>query len=41
MENVPFQRGPLLALGTVAVYVTVIATIATLSFRRRDIAGTS
>ncbi|MDP9332055.1 MAG: hypothetical protein M3Q30_01900 [Actinomycetota bacterium] len=41
LPNASFQRGPLLALLTVTFYVLVITTVATLAFRRRDIASTS
>jgi hypothetical protein len=41
IENVDFTRGPLVALGTIVVYVVVIAGAATITFQRRDIAGTS
>lgn len=41
LENVRFQRGPVVALLTVTLYVSVIVAAATLVFRRRDVAGTS
>ena len=41
MKNVEFTRGPLLALGTIAVYTSVPVIAATMSFQRRDIAGTA
>jgi hypothetical protein len=41
LPDARFQRGPLLALLTLTFYVLVITTIATLAFRRRDIASTS
>jgi hypothetical protein len=41
MENAEFTRGPVLALTTVVVYTAVLVAAATLTFRRRDIAGSS
>jgi hypothetical protein len=41
MEGVNFTRGPLLALGTILLYTSVIVGAATSAFHRRDIAGTS
>jgi ABC-type transport system involved in multi-copper enzyme maturation permease subunit len=41
LDNVSFRRGPLVALVTVALYVSVIIAAATLVFRRRDVASTS
>ncbi len=41
LPEAQFQRGPLLALLTVTFYVLVVTTVATLAFRRRDIASTS
>jgi hypothetical protein len=41
LEQADFRRGPLVALVTVTVYVTAITALATLAFRRRDIASTS
>jgi hypothetical protein len=40
-DNVKFRRGPLVALVTVSLYVSVIIAAATLAFRRRDVASTS
>ena len=41
LENVKFQRGPVVALVTVTLYLSVIVAAATLAFRRRDVAGGS
>ena len=41
LDNVKFQRGPFVALVTVALYVSVIIAAATLVFRRRDVASMS
>ena len=41
LAEVGFRRGPVVALATVTLYVTLITTVATISFRRRDIASTS
>ena len=41
IDNVKFERGPLVALATVTLYVSVIIAGATLAFRRRDVASTS
>lgn len=41
MKGVDFTRGPLLALGTIVLYTTVIIVAATITFQRRDIAGAS
>lgn len=41
MEDVPFTRGPLLALLTLVAYTAVIVVAATITFQRRDIAGSS
>jgi hypothetical protein len=41
MKNVDFTRGPLLALVTLACYTAVLVGVATLLFKRRDIAGSS
>jgi hypothetical protein len=41
LENVRFQRGPLVALVTVVLYLSVILTAATLVFRRRDVGSPS
>jgi ABC-type transport system involved in multi-copper enzyme maturation permease subunit len=38
VEDMPFTRAPLTATMTIAVYVAVVAAVATTSFRRRDIA---
>jgi ABC-type transport system involved in multi-copper enzyme maturation permease subunit len=39
LENAEFTRGPLLALLTLVAYTTLVLAAATLTFRRRDIAG--
>ncbi len=39
MKDVDFTRGPLLALGTLLLYTTLIVVAGTMTFRRRDIAG--
>ena len=41
MKNVDFTRGPLLALVTLVFYTAVLVAVATITFQRRDIAGTS
>ena len=41
LENVTFRRGPLVALVTVTLYVSVIVAVATLVFRRRDVGSSS
>jgi hypothetical protein len=41
LEGVEFQRGPVLALATVVLYVALIAVTAGVSFTRRDIASAS
>jgi ABC-2 type transport system permease protein len=41
LDNVRFRRGPLVALATVVVYVSVVVTASTLTFRRRDVGSTS
>jgi hypothetical protein len=41
MRNVEFTRGPVLALATLLLYTAVIIAAATITFRRRDVAGTS
>jgi ABC-type transport system involved in multi-copper enzyme maturation permease subunit len=41
LENVTFRRGPLVALLTVTLYVSVIVAGATLVFRRRDVGSPS
>jgi hypothetical protein len=41
LENVSFRRGPLLALVTVTLYVSVIVAAATFVFRRRDVGSAS
>jgi hypothetical protein len=41
LDHVDFRRGPVVALATVALYVTVITVVATIVFRRRDIASVS
>ena len=41
MKNVEFTRGPVLALGTIVFYTSVLVVAATVSFQRRDIAGTA
>ncbi len=41
MRNVDFSRGPLLALLTISTYTVALVALATITFRRRDIAGAS
>jgi hypothetical protein len=41
LDNVTFRRGPLVALVAVTLYSSVIVAIATLVFRRRDVASAS
>ena len=41
MHGVDFSRGPLLALGTIVLYTTMLVVAATIAFQRRDIAGNS
>ena len=41
MRNVEFIRGPVLALGTIVLYVSVLVVTSTIVFQRRDIAGSS
>jgi ABC-type transport system involved in multi-copper enzyme maturation permease subunit len=41
LDNVRFQRGPVVALVTVTLYLSVIVAAATWAFRRRDVAATS
>lgn len=41
MKNVEFIRGPLLALGTIVLYISVLVVTSTIVFQRRDIAGSS
>jgi hypothetical protein len=41
LENVKFQRGPVVALVTVTLYLSMIVAAATLAFRRRDVVATS
>ena len=41
MEGVDFTRSPMIALVTVVLYTTILVIAATVSFQRRDIAGTS
>jgi hypothetical protein len=41
LERVEFSRGPLLALVTLVLYASVLVAVATVLFRRRDLAGTS
>jgi hypothetical protein len=41
LRNVEFTRGPLLALGTIVLYTSVVVVAATIAFQRRDIAGAS
>lgn len=41
LNDVEFNRSPSVALGTVVLYTTVVVVLATVAFRRRDIAGTS
>ncbi len=41
LDNVSFRRGPLVALITIALYVSLIVAAATLVFRRRDVGSAS
>jgi hypothetical protein len=41
MKDVDFTRGPLLALVTLVLYAVVLVGVATITFKRRDIAGTA
>jgi ABC-2 type transport system permease protein len=41
LDNVRFTRGPLVALVTIGLYMSLIVTAATLVFRRRDVASAS
>jgi ABC-type transport system involved in multi-copper enzyme maturation permease subunit len=41
LKNVGFSRGPLLALATIAFYTAVFVALATVTFHRRDIAGST
>jgi hypothetical protein len=41
LDNVSFRRGPIVALVTITLYVSVIIAAATFVFRRRDVASTS
>ena len=41
LENVSFRRGPIVALVTIMLYVSVITAVATVVFRRRDVASAS
>ncbi len=41
MRGVEFTRSPALALGTIVLYTAVFVVLATLSFRRRDVPGTT
>ena len=41
LDNVRFTRGPLVALVTLVIYMSLIVAAATLVFRRRDVASTS
>ncbi len=38
VEDMPFTRAPLTATMTIVAYVAAVAAVATMSFRRRDIA---
>jgi len=40
-DNVKFRRGPLVALVTISLYVSVLIIAATLAFRRRDVGSAS
>jgi len=39
LKNVAFTRSPVAALGTVVLYTSLFVVLATITFRRRDIAG--
>ena len=39
LKNVDFTRSPAVALATIVVYTTVFVVLATITFRRRDVAG--
>ncbi len=41
MEGVDFTRGPVIALGTIVLYTAAFVALATITFQRRDIAGTT
>jgi hypothetical protein len=41
MENVEFTRGPVPALVSLVAYTAVLVLLATVLFRRRDVAGSS
>jgi hypothetical protein len=41
MKNVDFTRTPAVALGTIVLYTAIFIVLATVTFRRRDVAGTS
>lgn len=41
LENVSFRRGPIVALVTILLYVSVISAVATFVFRRRDVGSAS
>jgi ABC-type transport system involved in multi-copper enzyme maturation permease subunit len=41
LDNVSFRRGPLVALVTVTLYLSVFVAAATLAFRRRDVGSAS
>lgn len=41
LQDVDFTRGPVVALGTILLYVTALVVVAGISFHRRDIAGVS
>jgi len=41
IKNVEFSRGPLLALLTIGLYTALMVVAATITFQRRDIAGSS
>jgi hypothetical protein len=41
MKNVDFTRSPAVALGTVVLYTTIFVVLATITFHRRDVAGTT
>ncbi len=41
LDNAGFRRGPMVALITIALYVSMIVAGATLVFRRRDVTGAS
>jgi hypothetical protein len=41
LKNVDFTRSPTVALGTLVLYSAIFIVVATVTFRRRDVAGTT